>query len=212
MSDDAFTPPLSIGLHLTEEDGRFISSVSLRNPRDDPVSLTTMSGRLFSIDMLTKRDVLLWGSEQMATQAVTHWELGPNSRITKHFQIPNEADAQAKAEKLWEEHEWMYDEFDDYRVNAEPKYVDMGKFRAGLDDIRTEQASERVAEDGETKVFNHTAVDPTALADIIKLEASIPATYDHSIRVTRQYDLRRSLDALDDSLPTATLDAISRTR
>lgn len=102
-----FTPPTQVDISLTTVDNHFKIAVSLKNPTDEPVTFKTMSGALLHISMETKGGDQLWAPQTGSTMAVTHWELGPNTTITRHFTVPNKEMAEERKQEMIEEFEYF---------------------------------------------------------------------------------------------------------
>lgn len=170
-----YAPPIQGGIHMAEEDDQLYIAVSIRNPTDEEVHLQTMDSRLFSVG-LKERDFEtgyehLWSPDVGALQAVTHWTMEPESRVTQHYEVPNQEAAEAKAQEYCDEFDY-WDDPEELLGGAEFNWVDP-------DDV-----------------------------DLVTVDASLPAQQDYSISLSRQYDLRRGKEQLDDELPPATRDAI----
>lgn len=170
-----YAPPIQGGIHMMEEDDQFHIAVTIRNLTDKDVHLQTMDSRLFSVS-LKERDFEtgyehLWSPATGAMQAVTHWTLEPDGRVTQHYTVPNRDAAEATAQEYCNEFDF-YDDPDELLDSGEFPYVDP-------DDV-----------------------------GLVTVNATLPASPDYSLSLSRQYDLRHGTNALDDELPEATRDGI----
>lgn len=108
-----YAPPIQGGIHMVEEDDQLSIAVSIRNLTDEEVYLETGDSRLFSVS-LEERDFEtgyehLWSPSTGAMQAVTHWTLEPEGRVTQHYDVPNREQAEAKAQEYCDEFDYCDD-------------------------------------------------------------------------------------------------------
>jgi hypothetical protein len=185
---DGFAPPTQPGIHMINDNGELKLSVSVRNPTPEPITLRTMSGKLFTVSLKEKGGDVLWAPSTGAAQAVTHWTLDAESRVTSHYTVPNPETARDQAQERIEDTGFVYDNPDDVTIVTGTEFPDRDEY------------------DGE--VLFKQAVDPDDIG-IVQVEASLPTGGNYFTSLTRQFDLRIRPDrALDNELPVATRDAI----
>lgn len=188
---ESFAPPIQTGIHMTVVDGQFRIAVSIRNPTDESVGLTTMDSRLFSVELCRQYGDHLWSPGGMAAQAVTSSKLEAGGRATRHYEVPDPEAARKKAEETIERHgDFLYPDTEDVEIVV-----------GTPEDIRDI--------DPDNGVIGEVGIDPEDVG-IVQVKATVPATYDYSMSVSRQYDLRRDHENLDDELPSETMEGIQR--
>ena len=184
-----FAPLVQPGIHMVNDDGKFRIAVSLANPTDESIQLRTMSTKLFSVTLQEQHGDELWRPATGAGQAVTHWTLEADSRVTAHYVVPNESIARQRAEEELKNHgDLLYDNPDDVTIIVGTEHPDREEY--------------------DSEITFQPAVEPDDVG-IVQVTASLPTGNDYSNHVTRQFDLRTHPDrVLDDELPSETMDAI----
>lgn len=185
-----FAPPVQPAIHLTLSDEQFVIAVSLKNPTDEPITLQTMTTKLFSVSLRAKDNGEIWRPDTGAGQAVTNWTLDANNRVTSHFTAPNPETARERATQFLDSHAGnLYDDADTVEIVTGTERPDPDNY--------------------DSEVIFEQSVTPSEQG-IISVEAVLPSPSNHHTTITRQFDLRTNPHrVLDHTIPAETRDAIS---